>query len=128
MRLLTDTNVLLYSIAEPGRLAEATREILVDPDNDVVFSVVNIWEIGIKAGKRLADFRHDAAEIRNLLFANGWTELDVTGLHAVAASALPLLHNDPFDRMLIAQATVEGVTLLTSDRIVARYPGPVRLV
>ena len=89
---------------------------------------MSLWEIAIKAGRGRDDFRVDAGLLRRNLFDNGYAELAMTGVHAAVVADLPLLHKDPFDRMLVAQATSEGLTLVTSDPAVARYPGPIRLV
>ena len=82
----------------------------------------------VKRGLGRSDFRVDARVLRRGLLDNGYGELPILSEHAVSVDGLPPLHKDPFDRLLVAQATVEGVTLLTADPIVARYPGPVRLV
>ena len=95
---------------------------------DLVFSAVSLWEIAIKTGRGRDDFRIDAGLFRRRLFDNGYAELAMTGVHAVALMGLPRLHKDPFDRMLVAQAMIEGLILLTSDPAVAKYPGPIRLV
>lgn len=97
-------------------------------DNDLAFSVVSLWEIAIKAALRRADFQIDVGELRRNLFGNGYSEIAATGAHAAALANLPLIHKDPFDRMLVAQAMIEGLTLITRDPVVAQYPGPVRLV
>jgi PIN domain nuclease of toxin-antitoxin system len=128
VRVLADTHLLLWSAAETRRLTEAAREVILDPATTPIFSVISIWELGIKAAKRYPDFDGDPGVMRRNLLDRDWVELPVTGEHALAAGALPPIHGDPFDRMLVAQATVEGALLLTSDKIVARYPGPVRLV
>jgi PIN domain nuclease of toxin-antitoxin system len=128
MRLLLDTHILLWAANEPERMSKATRSLLENADHELVFSAVSLWEIAIKTGRGRNDFRADAGLLRRSLFDNGYTELPVTGAHAVAVAALPPIHKDPFDRMLVAQATVEGLTLMTSDPAVAKYPGPVRLV
>jgi PIN domain nuclease of toxin-antitoxin system len=96
--------------------------------NDVWFSVISIWEVAIKFGLGRGEFDVEPRRLRHGLLENGWRELAVSGEHALAIANLPPLHRDPFDRMLVAQAQVEGLTLLTSDRVVAQYPGPVRLV
>lgn len=87
-----------------------------------------MWEIAVKTGRGRDDFRIDAGVFRRNLFDNGYAELAITGVHAAALMSLPPLHKDPFDRMLVAQATIEGLTLVTSDPAVAKYPGPIRLV
>jgi PIN domain nuclease of toxin-antitoxin system len=84
--------------------------------------------IVIKRGVGRPDFEVDARVPRRGLIDNGYRELPILSEHAVAIEALPPIHKDPFDRLLIAQATVDGITLLTDDVTVARYPGPVRLV
>jgi PIN domain nuclease of toxin-antitoxin system len=93
-----------------------------------VFSAASLWEIAIKAALRRADFQIDVGKLRRSLFDNGYSEIAATGAHAAALANLPLIHKDPFDRSLVAQATVEGLTLVTGDPVVAKYPGPVRLV
>ena len=128
MRLLLDTHILLWGAGEPKRLPQSVSSLIENPDNEILFSAVSLWEIAIKTGRGRDDFRIDAGSFRRRLFDNGYAELAVTGAHAAALAALPRLHKDPFDRMLVAQATVEGVTLLTADPAVAKYPGPIRLV
>jgi PIN domain nuclease of toxin-antitoxin system len=93
-----------------------------------VFSAASLWEIAIKSGLGRKDFRVDAGELRSGLIENEYTELAVSGTHAILTSILPPIHKDPFDRILVAQATMEGLTLLTCDPIVAKYEGPVRTV
>jgi PIN domain nuclease of toxin-antitoxin system len=128
MRLLLDTHILLWAANEPERLSAAARALVENPNNDVVFSAISIWEIAIKTGRGRDDFRLHAGFFRRGLFDNGYTELPMTGAHAAALAGLPTIHKDPFDRMLVAQATVEGLTLVTSDPAIANYPGPIRLV
>ncbi len=128
MRLRLDTHILLWTIAESRRLSAEGRALIGDASSEVTFSVVNLWEVAIKTGRGRDDFKIDVSSLRRRLFDNGYAELAVTGSHAVALATLPRLHKDPFDRMLVAQATVEGVTLVTGDPAVARYPGPIRLV
>ncbi len=99
---------------------------MTDPGNDLLFSVASIGELAIKQGMRKPDFVADTAALREALLANGFQEIQVKGEHALAVRDMPLIHRDPLDRILIAQATVEQVTLVTSDRMVARYPGPIR--
>ena len=126
MKLLLDTQLLLWAAGEEQKLPKAARALLADMENELVFSPVSLWEIVIKSGLGRDDFQADAAVLRRGLLENGYEELPVTGRHAVAVGSLPPIHRDPFDRMLVAQATVEGVTLLTADDLVRRYPGPVR--
>jgi len=128
MRLLLDTHIVLSGAFEPEKLSRVAAPLIENPDNEIVFSALSRWEIAIKAGRGRDDFRIDASVLRRNLFDNGYAELGVTGAHAAALVGLAPIHKDPFDRMLVAQAIVEGLTLLTSDPTVAKYPGPVRLV
>ena len=128
MRLLLDTHIVLWAAVEPERLPKSASALIEDPENEIAFSAVSVWEVAIKTARGRADFRIDPVLLRRNLFDNGYSELAVTGAHAAALLSLPPLHKDPFDRMLVAQATVEGVTLLTGDPAVAKYPGPIRLV
>ena len=89
---------------------------------------MNVWEIAIKRRLDRPDFIVEAPVLRRALVEAGYTELSVTSDHAIATASLPPIHKDPFDRLLVAQATFEGVLLLTSDAVVGRYPGPIRLV
>ena len=128
MRLLLDTHILLWTIAESRRLSAEARDLIGDPGSEITFSVVTLWEVAIKTARRRGDFHIDVGSLRRQLLDNRFAEVAVTGAHAVALAALPPVHKDPFDRMLVAQALAEGVTLLTADATVARYPGPIRLV
>lgn len=126
MRLLLDTHILLWAAFSPMRLPAQARLLLEDDDNTLVFSVASLWEVAIKRGLGREDFRVDPRLLRRGLTDNGYEELPILGQHAAAVDGLPPLHRDPFDRMLVAQALVEGITLLTMDPLVARYPAPVR--
>lgn len=128
MKLLLDTHVLLWAAGQPERLSKQARALLDDPNNEPIFSAASLWEIAIKKALNRADFRVDSRALRHGLLNNGYAELPVGGDHAVAVDALPPIHKDPFDRILVAQAIVEGVTLLTADAIVAQYPGPLRKI
>ena len=128
MKVLLDTHVLLWAAGEQARLAQDARELIEDRDTELVFSAVSIWEVAIKNGLGRDDFSVDPRLLRRGLLENGYTELAVTGSHAVAVDSLPPLHKDPFDRMLVAQAQVEGIILLTADSAVASYGGSIRMV
>jgi PIN domain nuclease of toxin-antitoxin system len=128
VKLLLDTHLLLWAAGQPERLSATARTLLDDPGNELLFSAASLWEVAIKTSLGREDFRVDPRLLRRGLIDNGYLELPITSEHAVAIDGLPYIHRDPFDRMLIAQATVEGVLLLTVDDIVARYPGPVRQV
>ena len=128
MKILLDTHLLLWAASSPKRLSKEARTILEDPLNELLFSAASLWETAIKQGLDRSDFRVDARVLRRGLLDNGYLELTINSAHAVSIASLPPLHKDPFDRIIIAQATVEGITLLTTDALVAQYPGPIRYV
>ena len=128
MKLLLDTHVLLWAAGVSDRLPEEGRTLLEQPETQPVFSAASIWEIALKSGMGRPDFSVDPHLLRRGLLENGYTELAVSGAHAVAAALLRPLHRDPFAHILIAQAQVEGITLLTADETVGRYPGPIRVL
>lgn len=128
MKWLLDTHLLLWAAGTPERLPVTARTLLEDPDSKLVFSAASLWEIAMKRGLDRPDFQVDARVLRRGLLDNGYQELHVSSAHAVFLGSLPPIHKDPFDRILVAQASVEGITLLTSDEFVARYSGPIRLV
>ena len=128
MKLLLDTQVLLWAAGEPKRLSAATRKLLNDPRNELIFSAASLWEIAIKNSLGRDDFRVEPRLLRRSLLDNGYVELPITSQHAVSIDTLPPLHKDPIDRLLLAQALGEGITLVTGDAQLARYPGPVRKV
>jgi PIN domain nuclease of toxin-antitoxin system len=128
LRLLLDTHLLLWTAVEPSRLPRAARALIEDSQNELFFSAASIWETAIKASLKRSDFTVPPSLLRRELLENAYSEIPVSGPHAIAVLGLPLLHRDPFDRMLVAQATVEGITLLTLDKHLAQYAGPVRLI
>ena len=128
MKLLLDTHLLLWAAGQPERLSPFARTLLDNPDNMLLFSAASLWEIAIKRGLGRDDFRADPRLLRRGLLDNGYDELPVTGEHAIAVDGLPTIHKDPFDRILIAQSLVEGITLLTADPLVARYPAPIQRI
>ncbi len=126
MKLLLDTHLLLWVAGEPERLSADARALIGNAENELFFSAASLWEIAIKSGLGRDDFQADARLLRRGLLDNGYNELPIVSEHAVAIDSLPLIHKDPFDRILVAQAMDEGITLLTSDALVAQYPGPVK--
>jgi PIN domain nuclease of toxin-antitoxin system len=128
VRLLLDTQLLIWTAGLSRRLSAAALALLNDPRNELLFSAASIWEIAIKASLRRDHFRVDPRVLRRRLLDNGYTELSITSQHAVTIDSLPPLHKDPFDRLLLAQAIAEGIILLTTDALLARYPGPIRQV
>lgn len=128
MKLLLDTHLLLWAAAGAAELSAGARELIGDLDHTPQFSVASLWEIAIKRALNRADFQVEPRVLRRNLLDNGYEELPVLSTHVMALEGLPPIHRDPFDRLLVAQAIAEGVTLLTHDESVARYPGPVRHV
>jgi PIN domain nuclease of toxin-antitoxin system len=128
VKLLLDTQLLLWAAGQPERLPLGARRMLEDARNQLIFSTASIWEIAIKSGLGRSDFRADARLLRWGLLHNGYDELAIAGEHVVAIADLPPIHKDPFDRLLVAQSAVEGILLVTTDPTVAQYPGPVRKV
>lgn len=128
MKLLLDTHLLLWAANAPKQLPKAARALIEDLENELLFSAASIWEITIKCGLGRKDFQVNARLLRRGLLDNGYIELPITSEHAINLDHLPTIHKDPFDRILVAQATVEGITLLTNDRKLLDYPGPIRKV
>jgi PIN domain nuclease of toxin-antitoxin system len=128
MKFLLDTHLLLWAAGDPRRLPKPARALIADAANQLLFSPASLWEVAIKRGLGREDFQVDARLLRRGLLDNGYTELPILSDHVVATESLPPIHKDPFDRILVAQATVEGITLLTFDTLLAQYPGPIRRV
>lgn len=126
MRCLLDTHAFLWWISDDARLSSTARRILEDSENDIVFSAVSAWEIAIKSQLGRITFADDPAiVVREQLSANGFHQLDIEVRHALQVFSLPMLHRDPFDRLLIAQAVVEEVSLLSSDAAIQAYNIPI---
>ncbi len=128
MRILLDTNVGLWAILDSPRLAARARALILAPENDIFVSAASVWEVAIKhrvsskkmpvsGGKLLMHFRR-----------SGYYVLPVSAEHAAGVDDLPMLHTDPFDRLLVTQALLEPLRLLTSDEILARYSDTVIVV
>jgi PIN domain nuclease of toxin-antitoxin system len=126
--LLLDTHLLLWASASEERLPRAARELIDDEANTLCFSVVSFFEVVLKARKLRKELGIEPREYREGWLGAGYREIGMTGEHVIAVARLPVLHKDPFDRLLVAQAEVEGAALLTADRALARYAGPVRFV
>ncbi len=128
MKLLLDTHLLLWAAEGFEYLPPGAQTLMSVPENELFFSAASLWEIVIKCGLGREDFKVDPRLLRRGLLDNGYSELPVLSEHAVAVGTLPPIHKDPFDRLLVAQAMVEGITLLTADAHVAKYLGPVQHV
>jgi PIN domain nuclease of toxin-antitoxin system len=125
LRLLLDTHLLVWAALRPEKLSPAAVELMEDPENRLLFSPVSIIEVVIKSSLNQPNFQIDPMTFRTTMLNVGYGELELTSEHALGVQRLPNLHNDPFDKMLIAQAIVEQVSLVTADKIVAAYPGPI---
>ncbi|WP_295586861.1 type II toxin-antitoxin system VapC family toxin [uncultured Lamprocystis sp.] len=128
MILLLDTHLLLWAAGQPERLSPTAAALLLDPANALMFSAASMWEITIKNGLGRDDFQVDPRRFWRMLLTHDYRELPVRSEHTIAVKDLPPLHKDPFDRLLIAQARTEGLTLLTCDALVSCYGEPARLV
>lgn len=125
MRYLVDTHLILWAAIQPDDLPAKAASIMADPDNLLSFSVVSLWEVVVKKARPRPDFEANPYDLRAGMLANSYTELTVSAAHVLAVGDLPYIHRDPFDRLLLAQARVEGLTFLTADATVARYPGAI---
>lgn len=128
MRILLDTHILLWSVAQSDRLPPAARELLEDMENSLYCSVASLWEIAIKTALARPNFVVDLHKLRQALGRVGIAELTVDGTHTETLLRLPPIHKDPFDRMLVAQSMAEPLVLLTNDAILAEYWDGVKLV
>lgn len=122
MRLLIDTHCWLWMLVSPGRLSEASRELVSDPDNELLLSAASAWEIAIKhALGKLPLPAPPAVYVPSRMASSGTTGLPVHHAHALHVATMPRHHRDPFDRLLVAQAQTEGLTLMTVDAQLELY-------
>jgi PIN domain nuclease of toxin-antitoxin system len=128
MRILLDTNLLIWSVAKPEKLDEDLADMLRDGDNDVFYSAVSIWEIAIKRSLNRADFRINPDAVHRQAVENGFIGLPVTIEVARSVADLKLHHRDPFDRLLVAQALAGPFHLYTADAALAVYSDLVHIV
>lgn len=128
MSLLLDTHLLLWLAADPARLPDEARTLINDESVDSYFSVASLWEVTIKSGLGRRDFHVDSRVLRRGLLESGFPELAIEAHHVAALEDLPLLHRDPFDRLLVSQARAEGLVLLTVDRRLEGYGASVRVL
>ena len=128
MNLLLDTHLLIWAASIPERLSSAASKLMEQPAHQPHLIVLSQWEITIKRRLGRPGFIVDSSLLYRGLIENGYTELVIKNSHSLVLNQLPPIHKDPFDRMLFAQAVFEDMLLLTSDSVVAQYPGPIRLV
>ena len=128
MRLLLDTHVLLWALIAPERVGAETRDAIENAGNEVLFSVVSIWEIAIKAALRRPDFAYRPEEIAREASVNGFVEFPVRSDAASLVADLPHYHRDPFDRLLVAQAIIAPAVLYTADPKLVAYSDLVKMV
>jgi PIN domain nuclease of toxin-antitoxin system len=128
LRFLLDTHLLIWASSVSSRLTPEARGLITDPENEIMFSVISLWEIAIKSALGRSDFDIDPHILRRVLIDNEYKELAFLSDHALMVTTLPNIHSDPFDRALLAQARAEGIILLSSDRQIQRYGGGVKLV
>ena len=119
MRLLLDTNALIWTLVNRERISPIAMDAIEDEANDVFVSVVSAWEIEIKAARRRLEVPSD---LQDAFATQGFEPLAVAMRHAYSVESLPRYHRDPFDRMIIAQAHLERMTIVTSDSEIKRYP------
>lgn len=125
MRLLLDTHIVLWTLAGSPRIANV-RDLILSDETEVFVSVVSWWELATKIAIGKLDV--DLPTLRQTAKDSGFFELEVRGEHTEVLVNLPLLHRDPFDRMLVAQAMAEPMKLITADEVLAQYTDLVMLV
>lgn len=128
MRILLDTNVLIFLFYSSARLSATARTLISSAEGPIRFSSISLWEIAIKHGLGKPDFNVPPNEAEVYFRRAGFVELPFVAAHAVAVGAVSTIHANPFDRALLAQANSEGLDFVTADKTLARYPGPIRLV
>jgi len=119
VRLLLDTHILLWWLSDDRKLAKNARDIIANSSNDVLVSSASVWEIAIKAALGRIEIELD--DLEDAIMRNGFRPLPIGFRHAVTVGRLPAVHRDPFDRMLVAQASVEELRLVSHDRVFERY-------
>jgi len=125
---LLDTRLVLWAAFEPGRLSAKATKTLSSREVPLLFSLASLWEVAIKTSLCRPDFSVDPKRLHSALLAEGFVELTIKASHLARVATLPWVHRDPFDRLLVAQAMEEGLTLLTADATLKRYGRFVKLV
>jgi PIN domain nuclease of toxin-antitoxin system len=127
-RFLVDTHLLLWNVGGSRKLPARVARLFRDGRHEFFASAASLWEIAIKSSARPDEFAVDVARFREALLENGFQELPVTGAHAIAVARLPAIHRDPFDRLIVAQALVEPMVLVTADEKLGAYPGNIEVI
>ena len=125
MTILLDTQMLLWASSVSHRLPAEASDLISNPANDLVFSVASLWEVTIKNSLQREDFSVDPHLLRRSLLDHGYEELSITGAHALGVDLLPMIHRDPFDRILVAQAIMDACSLVTPDPLIKGCPAPI---
>lgn len=128
MRLLLDSHIAIWALTNDVRLSERARDLILDENNELLVSAASVWEIAIKHGRAKNRIPFSGADAVRYFRQAGYQLLDVTAEHAATVEQLPAIHTDPFDRLLIAQAQVEPLHLLTHDAKLAEYGAVILLV
>ena len=128
MRVLLDTHIILWALADSPRLPQRAHQMIMDETNQLYFSAASVWEVSIKHSLSSSQMPVSGADLIGYLQQAGYVELSVTSIHAAEVEKLPHHHKDPFDRILIAQALSEPMILLTHDRLLGKYGEFVRVV
>jgi PIN domain nuclease of toxin-antitoxin system len=128
MRLLLDTHVALWAILDDDQLSAKARQLIAEPENAILVSAASVWEISIKHGLARAEMPLSGPNALAYFREAGYELMSISAVHAALVSSLPAIHSDPFDRLLVAQASAESARLITHDRIVAKYGDSVILV
>ena len=121
MRILIDTHVIIWAMVESPRLSSKARKILTEDGNEFFLSAASLWEIALKHGNSPGDMPVTPSLVQAFCLDSGISALNISFLHAARTISLPPIHADPFDRMLVAQAQIESLKLLTHDELIARY-------
>ncbi len=119
MKILLDTHAFLWWLGDDGRLGMAARQLIEDPGHDILISVASLWEIVVKV--RIGKLAVDVAEVTGAVILEGFIGIGITSDHLLALARLPVLHRDPFDHLLIAQAIAEDAVFISDDRNACNY-------
>ena len=121
MKLIIDTHIAIWTLSDDKRLSELARSYIENPNNIIYVSAVSVWKVAIKHQAKPETIHFDAEMFLNYCIKSGFLILPIKETHAMETEHLPWVHKDPFDRMLISQAKIEGMILLTSDEKIASY-------